>query len=124
MKYKVIKRANPQNRAEEKWYASPMTDGKVTKTELAKEIASTSSLSRGDVSNVIENLTDVVPKYLLMGKSISLGELGSLRISFSSNGVEKPEEFNTNMIKGAKVIFTPGVELKNAIAKLKFEKGE
>ena len=124
MKYKVMKRVNPQNRAEEKWYAAPVNDGKITKMELAKEIVSTSSLSRGDVSNVIENLLDVVPKYLLMGKIVSLGELGSLRISFSSKGAETPEALTAGMIQGAKVIFTPGVELKKTLANLKFEKGE
>ena len=55
MKYKAIQRVNPQDRAQSKWYAAPMNDGKVTKTELAKEIVNISSLSRGDVSNVIES---------------------------------------------------------------------
>ncbi|MDR0604177.1 MAG: HU family DNA-binding protein, partial [Bacteroidales bacterium] len=79
MKYKLQKRANPQNRTEEKWYAAQVNDGKVTKTDLAKELVTMSSLSRGDVSNVIENLLEIIPKYLLMGKSVGLGELGSLR---------------------------------------------
>jgi predicted histone-like DNA-binding protein len=124
MKYKLTKRTNPLDRTEEKWYASPINDGKVTKTDLAKELVGMSSLSRGDVSNVIENLLEVIPKYLLMGKSVSLGELGSLRLSFSSEGVEKPEEFTVGMIRGARVLFTPSVELKNSIANMKFEKGE
>jgi predicted histone-like DNA-binding protein len=123
MKYKIMKRANPQNRTEEKWYAAPVNDGTISKTELAKEIVSISSLSRGDVSNVIENLLDVIPKYLLMGKSVSLGELGTLRISFSSQGAETPDTLTAAMIQGAKVIFTPGVELKKTLANLKFEKG-
>ena len=124
MKYKVIKRSNPQNRTEEKWYAIPINEGKITKTDIAKELVAMSSLSRGDVANVIENLLEVIPKYLLMGKSVSLGELGTFRLSLSSKGVENPEEITVGMIKGAKVIFTPSVELKNAIANMKIEKGE
>jgi predicted histone-like DNA-binding protein len=58
-----------------------------------------------------------------MGKSVSLGELGSLRMTLSSEGVENPDEFNVSMIKGVRVVFTPSVELKNAIANMKFEKG-
>jgi predicted histone-like DNA-binding protein len=122
MKYKLTKRVNPQNRTKEKWYAAPVNDGKVTKTAIATEIVLMSSLSRGDVSNTIENLLDVVPKHLLMGKSVCLGELGILRISFSSEGVENPDDFNVGMIKGTRVIFTPSVELKKAIANIKFEK--
>ena len=124
MKYKLIERANPQNREQTKWYASPVNDGKVSKTDLSKEIAGISSLSRGDVSNVIENMLEAIPKYLLMGKSVSLGEFGTLRLSFSSEGVDSANNFNTSKITGVKVRFTPGTELKRAIEAISFEKGE
>ena len=122
MKYKLVKRANPQDKKQEKWYAAPINEGKITKTDINKEIVNMSSLSRGDVSNVIENLLDTMPKYLLMGKSINLGEFGTLRLSFSSKGVEKPEEFGTHLIGNSKVIFTPSVEFKKAVKDIKFEK--
>ena len=124
MRYKLIKRSNPQNREEEKWYAAPINDGKITKTDITKEIVNMSSLSRGDISNVIENILDTMPKYLLMGKSISLGEFGTLRLSFSSKGVEKQEDFKTNLIKNVKIVFTPSTELKKILTEIKFEKGE
>ena len=122
MKYKLIQRVNPQERSQTKWYASPVNDGKITKSDLAKEIVNTSSLSRGDVSSVIENLIDIMPKYLLMGKSIQLGELGTLRVSFSSEGVENEAELNTNKIKGVKFVFNPSVELKKQLNEIHFEK--
>ncbi|HUW05515.1 MAG TPA: HU family DNA-binding protein [Williamwhitmania sp.] len=124
MKYHLIERANPLNREAKKWYASPVNDGKISKTELAKEITGMSSLSRGDVSNVIESLLEAMPKYLLMGKSVSLGEFGTLRLSFTSEGVDTQEAFNTGKITGVKVIFTPGVELKRAIEAVSFERDE
>ena len=74
------------------------------------------------MSSVIENLLDTVPKYLLMGKSVNLGGLGTFRLSFSSKGVDAPQEFNTNMISGVKVIFTPSSELREKVGKVKFEK--
>ena len=123
MRYKLIQRQNPQVRDEEgKWYASPVNSGRITKAEITKEIVNMSSLSRGDVSNVIENLLDTVPKYLLMGKSISLGEFGTLRLSFSSKGVGKQQEFNASLIGNVKVVFTPSVEFKKALEDIRFEK--
>jgi predicted histone-like DNA-binding protein len=122
MKYKIIKRYNPLKRTEGKWYAAPISDGRITQMELSREISALSSLSRGDVSNVVENMLDIIPKYLLMGKSISLGELGTLRILFSSEGVENPEEFTVALIKGLKVFFTPGRELKKALQDIRYEK--
>lgn len=124
MKYKLIERANPQDRTKVKWYASPVNDGKVTQRDLAKDIVGNSSLSKGDVANVIENLLDTMPKYLLMGKSVSLGEFGTLRLSFTSEGVESADKFSPNLITGAKVVFTPGVELKKALEDVSFEKSE
>lgn len=124
MKYKLIERANPQDRTKVKWYANPVNDGKITENEIAKDIVLNSSLSRGDITNVIQNLLDTLPKYLLMGKSVSLGEFGTLRLSFTSDGVEKVDEFNANMINGVKVIFTPSVDLKRSIESITFEKSE
>jgi predicted histone-like DNA-binding protein len=122
MKYKLIERANPQDRSKVKWYANPVNDGKITQRDIAKEIVTTSSLSRGDVTNVIENLLDTMPKYLLMGKSVNLGEFGTLRLSFTSEGVDTADQFNTSLITGVKVVFTPGVELKKSLDEIKFEK--
>jgi predicted histone-like DNA-binding protein len=121
MKYKMIKRINPQDRTQAKWYASPVNDGKITKTDLAKEIVNMSALSRGDVSSVIENLLDILPKYLLMGKSVNLGELGTIRVSFGSEGVENEKDFNTSKISSVKIVFTPSVELKKQLADIHFE---
>jgi predicted histone-like DNA-binding protein len=121
MKYKLIQRANPQDRAMTKWYASPVNDGKIMKTDLAKEIVNMSALSRGDVSSVIENLLEILPKYLLMGKSVSLGELGTMRVSFGSEGVDSEADFSTGKISGVKIVFTPGVELKKQLGNIHFE---
>jgi predicted histone-like DNA-binding protein len=121
MKYKLIQRANPQDRTQAKWYASPVNDGKITKTDLAKEVVNISALSRGDVSSVIENLLEILPKYLLMGKSVSLGELGALRVFFGSEGVEDEKDFSVSKISGVKIVFTPGVELKKQLGDIHFE---
>jgi predicted histone-like DNA-binding protein len=123
MKYKLVTRKNPQQpQAAGKLYAAPVNDGKVSQKEIAADIVGLSSLARGDVANVIDSLIDTVPKYLLMGKSVSLGELGSFRISFSSEGVTSPEEFNVGLISGVRVVFIPSPALRKAIEDIKFEK--
>lgn len=121
MKYKMIQRANPQDRTQIKWYAAPVNEGRVTQREIAADIVELSSLSRGDISNVIESLITVVPRYLMLGRSVNLGDLGTLRISFGSEGVDDKEQFVPSMIKGVKVVFTPSVQLKDAIEKIRLE---
>jgi predicted histone-like DNA-binding protein len=124
MKYKLLKRRDPRDPNRSKWYAAPVSDGKVTKSGLAAEIVNISSLSRGDVSSTIESMTDVFPKYLLMGKSVNLGDLGTFRLSFSSDGVDDPAEFTVACIHGVRVLFVPSVALKKALGDIRFEKSE
>lgn len=123
MKYKLIERANPQEKeAKKKWYASPVQAGKpITLDELAKVIAGRSSLTRGDVTNVLLNVTDELPMYLMKGYSVQLGNFGTLRLSFSSEGVENPDDFTIGMIRDIKIIFTASTELKAAIERISFE---
>lgn len=123
LKYKLVERGNPSDiNAPKKFYARPVKTGSKTVNSLSNDIAAISSLSRGDIANVITNLVERIPKDLLEGNSVSLGELGTLRISFSSDGVETEAHFHTSKIKNLKVIFTPGKLIKEELKKAKFHK--
>ena len=123
MKYKLIQRSNPIDKAApKKYFASPVHSGKIDKRQIADDLVLISSLSRGDISSVIENLLDSIPKYLLRGYSVQLGDLGTLRISFSSEGADDPDSFHVGMIRGKKILFTPGPAFKKILSELQFEK--
>jgi predicted histone-like DNA-binding protein len=113
---------NPQNPSQVKYYAAPVIDGNVSKADLTKEIAAISSMSRGDVSNVVEGMRDVTPKYVKMSKSVTIGELGTLRITFTSEGVDNIEDFNVSMIKNVRYLFTPSMELRQQLFDIHFER--
>jgi predicted histone-like DNA-binding protein len=123
MKYKLIERGNPSDpAAAKKLYASPIISDKVSLKTLSAEIAGRSSLTSGDIANVISNLLDRLPVYLVSGNSIKLGDFGTFRLSFSSEGVEKQDDFSTSKIKGIKVVFTPGKDMKRQLTNIHFEK--
>ena len=123
MKYRLIKRSNPVDRsAPEKYYATPVVSGRIDRRQIADDLVLISSLSRGDISSVIENFLDAIPKYLLKGHSVQLGDLGTFRISFSSEGVDDPDSFTVGMIRGHKIIFTPGPAFKKIFRDLIYEK--
>jgi len=124
MKYKLIEKINPNDlESAKKWYAIPVNSGLVTLEEMAKLIALRSSLTPGDVYNVIYNLFDAIPDYLGDGRSVSLGELGKVRASFSSKGVEDAKDFNARLITKKRIIFTPSVAIKQQVELIKVEKG-
>ena len=125
MKYKLIQKANPlEPETERKWYASPVKAGTINNYQLSKGIAGKSFLARGAVINVIENMVDEIPRYLIEGYSVNLNNFGTLRLSLSSEGVEDPEEFTSDNIKNMRVVFTPSPELKKTLQKINFEEVE
>lgn len=125
MKYKLIQKANPlEPDSERKWYASPVKAGTINNYQLSKGIANKSFLARGAVINVIENMVDEIPRYLIEGYSVNLNNFGTLRLSLSSEGVENPEEFTAHNIKHRRVVFTPSQELKKILQKISFEEVE
>lgn len=72
MKYRLVEKANPLKRDEKKWYGNPVNSGKITQRMLAQELTDKSSLTIGDVMNVLENLLHELPKGLIDGKTVSL----------------------------------------------------
>lgn len=125
MKYKLIQKPNPlEPESKRKWYASPVKMGTINNYQLSKGIASKSSMTRGAVLNVIENIIDEIPAYLVEGYSVNLNNLGTLRISLSSTGVNSPEEFTQDNIKNTKVIFTPSPEFRKTLQSMNLEISE
>jgi predicted histone-like DNA-binding protein len=122
MKYRVVKRVNPQDINGKKLKcASPVKAGTFTINDFSKQIAGRSSLTRGDVENVLTNFLDEVPTFLKIGMSVQLAHFGTLRLSISSESVDEDKEFTVAMIRGVHVIFTPSSEFKESLRNITFE---
>ena len=121
MKIKLIERRKPGTKTGPgKFYASPVNVGKKTLRDIAHDIAGRSSLTRGDIENVLSNFMDCLPHYLRDGFSVQLGEFGTMRLTLSSEGAATLKAFKTETIK-PRVTFTPGVELKAALRENSYE---
>jgi predicted histone-like DNA-binding protein len=125
MKYHVIEKINPTDpSAPKKQYASPVNAGNLTLKDLAKDIAARTSLSRGDIENVLTTFLEAMPTYLKIGMSVKLGDFGTMRLSLKSEGVEQGKKFDASKIKGVKLIFTPSSELKKSLEDVAFEEAK
>lgn len=120
--YRLIQRSNPRDPAlVRKWYAVPSSRGHRSIDDISADITAASSLSRGDIRNTICGLADHLPKYLLDGQTVELGELGLLRIGFSSEGVSDIKEFHPSDIDHLKILFLPGKILKKILGQCTFQ---
>ena len=53
MKIRLVPKKNPQKREEVKFYANPVNVGRKTLDDIARDISGRSSLTHGDISNVL-----------------------------------------------------------------------
>ena len=120
MKIRLVKRKNPQNRSQSKFYANAVNTGRITLRDISKDIAGRSSLTRGDIESVLLNFVDRLPAYLKDGHSVQMGEFGTMRMSLGSKGADSEKAFHTDMVK-PRVVFTPGVELKRELQDTSYE---
>ena len=121
MKIKLIQKQNPLDRSQPaKWYANAVNAGTKDLKAIATDIAGRSSLTRGDIENVLSNFLDRLPGYLMDGFSVKMGDLGTMRLTLSCDGSDTPETFNTASIK-PKLKFVAGVDMKAEIAKTTYQ---
>lgn len=105
----VPKQAAKANSAGKKlFYPRIQLTGNVNTDQVAREIAQLSSLTSGDVKNVIDNLVTVVARHLQSSESVTLNGFGSFRYTLvkDSEGVETAEEVTPSQSK-LMVRFTP-----------------
>jgi predicted histone-like DNA-binding protein len=124
VKYNVIERGNPSNpKAPKKWYASAKSAGELTFKKLSKEISEGSTtVSDTDVLAVLNDLTKILRRHLENGEIVRFGDFGAFQISIGGAGADTAAKYNTSLIKTKKVVFRPGLDLKETLNNLRFEK--
>ena len=121
MKYIILQRANPQDRRKAKWYATPLLERRVRQAELTSQLTESLGIRYGIVRKIIQVFLEAVVRHLLAGRSVCLRPLGTLRISFTSDGMEEPERVTPDMIRDLKIVITPDKLLKEQLSNLHFE---
>lgn len=116
LQFNVVEKANPLTK-EKKWYATSKLTGRRELKNLSKDLAEVSSLSAGDVKNVISNLIEQLPKWLMEGNSVKLDGFGTFRLSLSSNGELTKDEVTAASIKDIYILFEPDQEIKDLVKK-------
>jgi len=108
--YKAIRSRIPSEDGNKKWHLSLVKIRETMSTqELGNKIAEKSSLTPGDVHNVIRNLMSVMRDELLDSRSVRLDGLGTFTLTAvtKGNGVDTEEEVGPQQIKTMRCRFTP-----------------
>jgi predicted histone-like DNA-binding protein len=124
MKFKVIERGQPgvAGGGQKKYYAHAVVDGELTLDSMTTEIEKRCTVNGADIRAVLYSMVEVTSEALQEGRIVRLGELGSLRMSLSSEGREKEEDVNYTAIRGGNILFNPGPKLKGSLLSMKYQK--
>jgi len=124
--YVVVPRGNPSKPAEpKKFYAQAKSSGELTFRKLSKEISEGSTtVSDTDVLAVLNDLVKILKRHLDNGSIVRFGDFGSFQITVSSDGAEEASKFNSSLIRKPKVTFRPGIDLREMMNNLKYEKAK
>ena len=96
-KFKLIKKINPQDKsAPKKWYAVPISESPQSFRETARRATQNTTISAMELETAIDLLGSYAIEQLLAGHTIRIGNLGTLRITFKSEGVENIDDFSTS----------------------------
>ena len=123
-KFKLTQKKNPQDKAAPaKWYAIPSIVNRLTTRTVCKVVTRNTTTAPTEAESTFNLVCDGIVHELQQGNSVQLGELGWLRLSFGSEGVEDLTKFDAaSMIKNLKVVFSPSKTLLSSIEQgLQFE---
>ena len=123
MRYRVVKRVDPSNPlGPMKYYAVPFSEGEIAESYLSQLVAGRASLTEGDVTSVLKNFLDEVPRLLLLGRTVRLDPFGIFRISFGSKAADTEDEVNANLIRKPRIVFTPSTRFLRKLQEITLEK--
>jgi predicted histone-like DNA-binding protein len=123
IKFKSVTKKDPRDlEAAPLYYASSVVSNRIDIDGLSRAIARSSTVARADIYAVIVALIDEITENLTASNLVSLGKLGSFAVNVHSEGAPTSEELSSANIKGAKIIYRPGAEIKDMLKTLKYEK--
>ena len=123
--YSVSPRINPQDKdAAPKYYAKMQASGSVDFDTLAQEISYATTLTDGDVSNVLRALVTQLKKHLADGKIVKLDGFGSFQFQISGKGAATEKDYRTSLIQKVRIQFKPGRLIREVLnlSTLSFQK--
>lgn len=123
VRYCIQKKKNPSVlTAPEKYYLIQKSLGHINRKELIEDMVRNTSLTRKEAETGIDYLFEAFPRFLGMGFTVQLGELGYFRTTIRSEGSDTAEEAIPDKIKQIKLSFVSGNDVREKVNHFAVEK--
>ncbi len=116
-KYKLIQKGIPLRPEEaKKWYATPIGEKAESVKQMTEEATRNTTTAPIEMESSLELFGKHARQQLQQGHIVRVGDLGTLRITFKSKGVENIDDFNAGtMIENPRVLFTPSKDFREKV---------
>lgn len=102
------------------YVTKPVTYSLISERDLVNHASEDSGVPKAMMRAAFDAIMLQVKELLLNGHSIQLGNLGTMRFSIRCKACDDPRDISVNNVKTRRIVFTPSVEMKNEIKKVKF----
>jgi len=121
--YVLVERPNPLDSAlPRKYYAQAKASGSIPLKQLSKNMAARCTVTSSDILAVLDALIQEMVAELGEGRIVNLGDFGSFRLTLFGDGAGTEAQFNSGLIRGSRIVFRPGAELKQMLSALSYRK--
>jgi predicted histone-like DNA-binding protein len=115
--YSVVAMKDPRDpESVVKYYAKAQAAGVIDINELAEDIAYSTTLTDGDVLNVIRALVKQINKHIAKGEIVRLENLGTFQAQLSSKGAPTEDKFDESFVRKIRLQFRPGLGLQQILS--------
>ena len=123
VKFKVIERLMKIGplKGKKGYGAAPKAQEKFSQNWLIQRIVRETSLSEGDVRNVLITLRNIIIEVVTLGGALDLGDIFSLRVSMPSTFIEKEEDVTSKVLKKPGIIVTWKDNIRQALKNIEVE---
>ena len=123
VKFKVIERLMKIGplKGKKGYGAAPKAQDKFSQSWLIQRIVRETSLSEGDVRNVLITLRNIIIEVVTLGGALDLGDIFSLRVSMPSTVIEKEEDVTSKVLKKPGIIVTWKDNIRQALKNIEVE---
>ena len=114
---------NPQDEtAPKKFYLLEKCIGSIDRDYLIKDMVRNTSLTQMEAATGLNYLFSAIPRFLELGFTVQIGEMGYFKISIRSEGSETLEEAIPDKIRSMHLRFVPGADIREQVNKFSVEK--
>ena len=121
--FKVVERVlgvGPK-KGQKAYCAEPKAPNKFSSTWLVERIVRETSLSEGDVRNVLITQKNIIKEVVTLGGSLDLGDIFSIRTTIPSKMEAKEEDVCAESLKKPRVVVSWKEPIRQALKKIEVE---